>query len=147
MSTRSNIAILNKDGSCEKIYCHWDGYPEYNGAILAKYYNKLSKVRELLRYGALSYLDKKISPETKNHSFDTPEKDVCVYYGRDRGEKGVEKKVFPSFDEMHKDFEESWAEYLYVFDEEKNDWFFYDSYENEKQNLKEYLEMYNMEGK
>jgi len=30
MATRSNIGIVNEDGSVTGIYCHWDGYPENN---------------------------------------------------------------------------------------------------------------------
>ena len=33
MSTRSNISIKRKDGTYDKIYCHSDGYLEYNGRI------------------------------------------------------------------------------------------------------------------
>ena len=28
MATRSNIGILNTDGSVYYIYCHYDGYPD-----------------------------------------------------------------------------------------------------------------------
>ncbi len=29
MATRSNIGIVNDNGSVTGIYCHWDGYPEH----------------------------------------------------------------------------------------------------------------------
>jgi hypothetical protein len=86
MSTRSTIGIRRKDGSVSKIYCHWDGYVEYNGALLQAYYNTADKVEELLKLGALSSLGKKITPTTDGHNFDHPEEDVCVAYHRDRGE-------------------------------------------------------------
>lgn len=46
MSTRSTIGIRHEDGSVTKIYCHWDGYIEWNGAILQKYYNTADKEGE-----------------------------------------------------------------------------------------------------
>ena len=34
MSTRSSIGIKRKDGTIECIYCHSDGYLEYNGKLI-----------------------------------------------------------------------------------------------------------------
>ena len=39
MSTRSRIGILKSNGSIESIYCHLDGYPEWVGKKLYRYYN------------------------------------------------------------------------------------------------------------
>ena len=38
MSTRSSIGIKYKDGTIKDIYCHYDGYLEYNGQMLYYYY-------------------------------------------------------------------------------------------------------------
>lgn len=62
MSTRSQIGILNKDGSVDSVWCHWDGYPSNNGRILLDEYNSVRAVRNLLAGGDLS-------------SLNTPEKD------------------------------------------------------------------------
>lgn len=56
MSTRSNIAILNDNGTVTAIYCHWDGGLEHNGMILSKYYSSPKKVIELISGGDLSFL-------------------------------------------------------------------------------------------
>ena len=56
MSTRSNIAVCNADGSVASIYCHWDGYPTNNGKILLRSYKTESKVRRLLSGGGISTL-------------------------------------------------------------------------------------------
>lgn len=48
MSTRSHIGIRNEDGSLDVIYCHWDGYPSYNGAVLFHHYQEQEKIRELI---------------------------------------------------------------------------------------------------
>ena len=74
MSTRSEIGILNSDGTIESVYCHWDGYPEYNGVILSEYYTKEEIVRELIRNGDLSSLHESIDPDKgMEHSFDNPQ--------------------------------------------------------------------------
>lgn len=48
MSTNSTIIKEVNDGYVE-VYCHWDGYLEWNGAILAMFYNTQDKVDALFR--------------------------------------------------------------------------------------------------
>ena len=101
MSTRSNIAMLNNDGTVTTIYCHWDGYPSYNGKILSEYYNTTDKVTELIKYGDLSSLQPNVYP-TAPHSFEEPQEDVCIYYHRDRGDdwETVKPKTFNSLNDL-----------------------------------------------
>lgn len=88
MATRSTIAILNSDGSIDAIYCHWNGYPSNNGALLLEHYNNEDKIRELISLGGLSSLRERANPTTGvQHSFENPESGVTVAYHRDRGEK------------------------------------------------------------
>ena len=61
MGTRSNIAYEQADGKVIVTYCHYDGYPEYNGRILNKHYNNESKAKELANVGYLSGLQKTIA--------------------------------------------------------------------------------------
>ena len=89
MSTHCLICRKNADTSYDYIYCHWDGYYEHAGNILSKYYNTKEKVDDLIALGDLSSIGKKLNPTTDAHSFDNPEPDVCVAYGRDRHEKDV----------------------------------------------------------
>jgi hypothetical protein len=56
MSTRSNIGILNNDGSISYVYCHFDGYPSNVGAILLQKYDTEEKVRALIAQGNMSSL-------------------------------------------------------------------------------------------
>jgi hypothetical protein len=44
------------DGTVEQVYCHWDGYLEHNGQILAKHYMDPFKVKALLALGGFSSL-------------------------------------------------------------------------------------------
>lgn len=113
MSTRSFICKEQPDGSYYGIYCHSDGYLTYNGAMLLDHYSDAQKVDELFSFGDLSILREKIHPDpTREHSFDydKQQRDVCVFYGRDRGEKETSARILTP--EMIKD---SWCEYLYVF--------------------------------
>ncbi len=51
MATRSTIAVQHNDGTISQIYCHWDGYLEYNGKILLTHYSTLESVEDLVKYG------------------------------------------------------------------------------------------------
>ena len=57
MGTRSTIALEFADGTVEQVYCHWDGYLEHNGQILARHYMDPFKVRDLINLGGFSSLD------------------------------------------------------------------------------------------
>jgi hypothetical protein len=127
------------------IYCHSDGYLTYNGAMLLDYYNDREKVEKLLSLGNLSVLNEKVEPDpTRPHSFDYNQRqeDVCVAYGRDRGEEGQESKIL-SFEELTS--EETWIEYVYIFDE-NGEWQYsnvpFDEFDSVKNGLqKEYQKM------
>jgi hypothetical protein len=56
MGTRSTIALEFADGTVEQVYCHWDGYLEHNGKILAQHYMDPFKVKQLLALGGFSSL-------------------------------------------------------------------------------------------
>lgn len=87
MATRSNIGIVNGDGSVDAIYCHWDGYVTGVGEVLNRCYRHDSEIRALLALGALSSLGSFINAGGVGHSFEEPMDDVCVAYNRDRGEE------------------------------------------------------------
>ena len=48
MATRSRIGIQLPDGSILSVYCHWDGYPEFNGVKLVENFNSYEKASELI---------------------------------------------------------------------------------------------------
>ena len=54
MGTRSRIGIAFEDNSVLSVYCHYDGYPEFNGRVLREHYNTAEKVRELIDGGDMS---------------------------------------------------------------------------------------------
>lgn len=117
MSTRSNIGIRENDGSVVLIYCHSDGYPAYNGMMLLKHHNSEAAARALVSFGDMSSLDKKTSPPNGvTHTFDNSVEGVSRYYGRDRGEEGVEPRTLPpAVDPIQQ-------EYCYLWNVEAGKW-------------------------
>ena len=102
MSTNSSISI-KKDNKYKSVYCHWDGYLQYNGVILYEKYNTLEKIEELFSYGDISSLGETI--------------ETCKFYHRDRNEK----LSLPSWDSNL-----LYEEYTYVFEDDT--WYVYDYY-------------------
>ncbi len=115
MATRSIIGIVNEDKSITGIYVHFDGYPEHNGKILLNHYNNDDIVNGLMNLGDLSILGEKLNP-TEPHTFAEPQKNVCVAYGRDRGETGTNSRTFEDLGEFENSARNTWADYQYLFD-------------------------------
>jgi hypothetical protein len=122
MSTRSMILIEQENGEYLGIYCHSDGYLTHNGAMLIDHYNQREKVKELISHGDLSYLSERINPDSsREHSFDRPQRGVCIYYGRDRGETSTDAINFKLEDLS----EDPWIEYTYIFGKD-NQWKYFE---------------------
>jgi hypothetical protein len=68
MGTRSTIALEFADGTVEQVYCHWDGYLEHNGKILAEHYMNPFKVKQLLALGGFSSLQETVE-ETAEQAY------------------------------------------------------------------------------
>jgi hypothetical protein len=94
MGTRSTIALEFADGTVQQVYCHWDGYLDHNGKILAKHYSDPFKLRELIDLGDLSSLAPSIGTQ---HEFSKAPEGECTFYKRDRSESGCEAKKFKNF--------------------------------------------------
>lgn len=111
MATRSNIAYKTPEGKIRSVYCHWDGYVAHNGEMLRRYYSDADKVKALVDLGQISVLKPKVNPTTTEHSFDTPEEDITIFYGRDRGEENVGFQEYDDFAE----YVDNGEEYMYFF--------------------------------
>lgn len=116
MSTRSLIGLENPDGTVMYIYCHYDGYPEHNGKILKDHYNEIDKVRELVNLGDLSALGQEIGKKQDFNNRETINKNWCLAYGRDRGEKNTEAKSVPKEEFLHSRL--NGEDYKYLFTED-----------------------------
>ena len=121
MATRSTIALEFADGTVGMVYCHWDGYLSNNGEILRDHYTDPFKLRELIDLGDLSSLRPEIGVKHDFSRLDSPlpeveyEKlygDMCTFYGRDRGETGIEARYFKSFEEYAREHQREEYEYI-----------------------------------
>lgn len=86
MATSSIIAV-KIDDDYKSIYCHNDGYPEYMYPMLRDWYGTQERAEALVGFGDASFIAKRLVPsQDSDHHFDHPEKDVSIFYHRDRGE-------------------------------------------------------------
>lgn len=115
MSTNSGIALRSGE-TFQTIYCHWDGHPRTMLPILRENYNSLELAAKLISYGDASYIDKKLDPTPGvAHTFMMPEKDVCVFYHRDRGDDWLScQSVCYTKKEL---FDQPAFEYVYIFED------------------------------
>ena len=118
MATRGNIGIVNEDGSITAIYVHFDSYPEYVGKILLNHYTDVDWIHMLMDLGDLSILSENMNP-TGPHSFNNPQKGVCVAYGRDRGEQNVDSVIYEDLGQYEDMAGDTLAEYQYLFKDGK----------------------------
>jgi hypothetical protein len=126
MATRSTIALEYADGTVGQVYCHWDGYLENNGMLLYKNYSNAFILRDLLDMGDISSLGKIVGTK---HPFSPFEGDkaaheaavaagATTFYGRDRGETGVDQRMFKSFEDYVENHQ--YEEYEYILRKDGN---------------------------
>ena len=72
MGTRSNIAYQKPSGKVVVMYCHYDGYPEYNGKILYNHYNHHKKAIALVDNGYQSGLKETIIESNEDRVHQDP---------------------------------------------------------------------------
>jgi len=131
MGTRCAIAYVNEYNQIVGKYSHYDGYPEYTGVMLADHYTKDHRIKGMVLFGDQSVLMKEYIPTSGDHSFETPEKDVTVFYGRDRGELGCLPRTFNTVQEYTEYFKSMGCEYFYLWaydrNQGKHDWTCWDT--------------------
>jgi len=108
MATRSVIAEQFEDGSIRAIYYHHDGHPSQNGKILELFYDTSKKVSRMIDLGDMVSLEETVQD--------------CEYYGRDRGESGVDATSFWSPSEFYLSSLYRTHPYVYLFDHETEEW-------------------------
>ena len=98
MSTNALVGYRLPGNKVRFAYIHNDGYPEWTGKVLKDHYH-FKKFQEMIEFGHMSVIGPQIHPTDPDHSFEEPERDedgwplTCVFYDRDRGEKGRTSKV------------------------------------------------------
>lgn len=56
MATRSAIGYARPNGSVRAVYCHWNGYTDFQMPILQQHYNTVALVKKLIAPGSMSNL-------------------------------------------------------------------------------------------
>jgi len=137
MGTRSRIGVMHGN-KVKSIYCHWDGYLDFNGQVLQEFYDS-AKANQLVALGDLSSLRAEIGEKHAFSKFDLPAEEVeafqtltenwCTFYGRDRGEKDTEFQVDHTFAEFLERVDGSGGEYYYIM--ENGQWYCGSMYEHD----------------
>ena len=104
-TTSSKCKPVEIDSAYIGIYCHWDGYPSGVGASLLNSFHTYDEVLNLILGGSCSSINN----------------EVIRHYANRKGEKwdwikpmqGKTQKALVNY------FDGSWAEYAYLFDEER----------------------------
>ena len=139
MSTRSIIAKQVGEDKYLTIFCHYNGYPDDNGATLLKHYNTPERVDALLALGDLEFLREKIEPTPQMpHTADVPQPGVTVAMRRDMDLSGCEAVVMTREELIEPEYEGT--EYTYVFSQDGKWLYFPAGEECEWRDLKEDLE-------
>jgi len=127
MGTRSTIALEFADGTVEQVYCHWDGYLDHNGKILAEHYSDPFVLRDLIDMGDMSSLGERIGTQ---HAFDKAPEGECTFYLRDRKEQGCSKKKFKDYADYKANHQYEEFEYILRACGDKAVWFVADHSDN-----------------
>jgi len=123
MATRARIGIKQKSGRIIAAYQHWDGYPGGLGYNLCEHWEDAKKVTEAIKLGDSSKWHYIVGDKVDFDDRSNPMYEVQnVYYGRDRGEKGVGYKIYKDEDDYIKHGFNSGEQYIYLMKDvgEKN---------------------------
>ena len=104
MSTNSAIGVVI-NGKIKAVYCHWDGYLEAAGKTLLENYDQ-ELAEKLVALGAISILGADIGTKHPFEIYNLPESDrmryknMCTFYGRDRGEEDIDAATFDTAEDF-----------------------------------------------
>ena len=133
MGTRSRIGIQLADESILSVYCHWDGYPEFNGVKLVEHFNTREKVEELIDGGDISSLW-----TNERWSNDLLDRHRDVYGPQYYSQRGEDCP--PRLDANKYDYLANGEEYAYIYTL-NNEWVCYNRYQFEDNRMPEVVEI------
>ena len=133
MGTRSRIGIQLSDESILSVYCHWDGYPEFNGVKLVENFNTREKVKELIDGGDISSLW-----TNERWSNDLLDRHRDVYGPQYYSQRGEDSP--PRLDANKYDYLADGEEYAYIYTL-NNEWVCYNRYQFEDNRMPEVVEI------
>ena len=129
MGTRSRIGIQLADESILSVYCHWDGYPEFNGVKLVENFNTREKVKELIDGGDISSLW-----TNERWSNDLLDRHRDVYGPQYYSQRGEDSP--PRLDANKYDYLADGEEYAYIYTL-NDEWVCYNRYQFEDNRMPE----------
>ena len=129
MGTRSRIGIQLADESILSVYCHWDGYPEFNGVKLVEHFNSRDAAAELIDGGDISALWTNLGWNNETLPETGP-----LYYSS-RGEDCP-----PRLDANKYDYLADGEEYAYIYTL-NDEWVCYNRYQFEDNRMPEVVEI------
>jgi hypothetical protein len=133
MGTRSRIGIQLSDESILSVYCHWDGYPEFNGVKLVENFNTREKVKELIDGGDISSLW-----TNERWSNDLLDRHRDVYGPQYYSQRGEDSP--PRLDANKYDYLADGEEYAYIYTL-NDEWVCYNRYQFEDNRMPEVVEI------
>jgi hypothetical protein len=133
MGTRSRIGIQLADESILSVYCHWDGYPEFNGVKLVEHFNTREKVEELIDGGDISSLW-----TNERWSNDLLDRHRDVYGPQYYSQRGEDCP--PRLDANKYDYLANGEEYAYIYTP-NDEWVCYNRYQFEDNRMPEVVEI------
>lgn len=117
--TTAEIGMLDNNGKITTVFLNSGGMTWDAGKILVSHYTNLSKLKELMKLGVygISQLGRDIG---ESNTFSNTNPDVCLFYGRDLGEK--KRKKIGRYSNLE-DFQNSHdGDYGYVFNPKTKLW-------------------------
>ena len=118
MGTPALIGIIEPDKTITAVRCNYDGYVSHAGKMLVENFDTEEKVRELFSYGDMSAIGAKIGTKHDFKSHHAGNGEMCLFYGRDRGEENVDALHYSSKVMLVREGEG----YNYIFNPETNCW-------------------------
>lgn len=111
MGTRSRIGIRLADESILSVYCHWDGYPSFNGRVLREYYTTKEQVAELIDGGNISSLHTNVGWNNET----LPQTGPQYYTSRGESIESNAPELSKNSGEYLKSADNCGEEYAYIF--------------------------------
>lgn len=93
MGTTATVALVCADGKVISTSVNYDGYLRGVGKMLLEHYYTPDAIELMLAGGQMSVLGASCEG-AKGHSWKSPVAGQTIYYGRDRGEAGVEPELY-----------------------------------------------------
>lgn len=118
------------------VYCHYDGYPEFVGVVLAKYYKTKEQASNLICGGNMSSIDIDISYMR--------EEAIQIHGFKRNGVEYHRQSKLVGCNKLHYLYSNTQPQGQYVYIFQNGEWYFRNSENGKLQKLIPYLEKHNL---